>query len=237
MTKKHSKNIIVFDMDETLGHFEQINIFWQIVNNYFENNLNKGVLFNMIDNFNLILRPKIIEILIDLREKKKKKKIDKVILFSNNPSKSWCKIISEFFNYKMRYELFDNVIAAYKYQGKIIEKGRTRYDKSYEDLLNYIEKSKDINICFIDDVFHPYMENENVYYLYIKPYRYSYNFDNMLNIFCLKNSINDKYFKDFVVNEYKKYNYQGDNMSEIDYKIVNLLSKRISEHINKFCKR
>ena len=30
MTNKYVPYIVVFDLDETLGHFEQINIFWQV---------------------------------------------------------------------------------------------------------------------------------------------------------------------------------------------------------------
>ena len=68
MKKEKEDFIVVFDMDETLGHFLQLNIFWSILKEYYvENNYkyNKTDLFKLIDTFNLFLRPQIIEILND----------------------------------------------------------------------------------------------------------------------------------------------------------------------------
>ena len=55
--------IVVFDMDETLGHFEQLNIFWQGLQNYYNNKLTDRDLYNLIDVFYNFLRPNIFYIL------------------------------------------------------------------------------------------------------------------------------------------------------------------------------
>ena len=69
------KYIVVFDMDETLGHFEQLSIFWMTLVNYLNKKsikIKKELLFQIIDNhFNKILRPKIIDILKYLQLQKK----------------------------------------------------------------------------------------------------------------------------------------------------------------------
>ena len=43
--------VVVFDLDETLGHFEQLSIFWDCLKHYFDHTLNKQDLFNMFDLF------------------------------------------------------------------------------------------------------------------------------------------------------------------------------------------
>ena len=234
MTNEQANKVIVFDMDETLGHFEQINILWQSLNHYYKNRLNDQILFNLIDTFNLLLRPNIIKILTNLKQKKKKKIYDKIILFSNNPSKDWCILISNYFNYKVNYKLFDHIIAAFKYRGKQIEKNRSHYDKNYDDLLNSCKLLPNTKVCFIDDVYHADMENPNVYYVYIKPHRYSYDFNEMIEIFCNKNQLNDKNLKNKLIEYCNKFNYYKSTIDKNEYKLNNIVSKKINEHINTF---
>ena len=67
-TKHIPKYIVVFDMDETLGHFEQLSIFWMVLTKYYRKYLKKKLsteyLYNLIDiYFNKILRPKILHII------------------------------------------------------------------------------------------------------------------------------------------------------------------------------
>ena len=59
----NKKYIVVFDMDETLGHFEQLNIFWQGLQNYYNNKLIDIDLYKLIDVFYQFLRPNIFDIL------------------------------------------------------------------------------------------------------------------------------------------------------------------------------
>ena len=79
--------IVVFDMDETLGHFEQLNIFWQGLQNYYNNKLTDRDLYNLIDVFYNFLRPNIFYILNYLKTKKHEKVCDKILIYSNNLNK------------------------------------------------------------------------------------------------------------------------------------------------------
>ena len=96
------KYIVVFDMDETLGHFEQLSIFWMTLVNYLNKKsikIKKELLFEIIDNhFNKILRPKIIDILKYLQLQKKNNICDKIIIFTNNTSRKWSNLISDYFH-------------------------------------------------------------------------------------------------------------------------------------------
>ena len=74
--------IVVFDMDETLGHFSQLGIFWDVLQDFYINidrpidiysDNGKQVFFDLLNIFNKFLRPDIENILILLKKKKKKK--------------------------------------------------------------------------------------------------------------------------------------------------------------------
>lgn len=243
MPKKNQQYIVVFDMDETLGHFEQLSIFWDVLNDYFKKKYNKKIdkkeLYNIIDNFDKILRPKILNILEYLKRKKESKLCDKVIIFTNNTSKEWSNLISNYFNYKLEYNLIDQVIAAYKSKGKLIEPNRTQYDKSFIDLINCTKLPEDTQVCFFDDVMHPDMEHKNVVYLKIKPYVYSYKNEDMINNYYKKylyNLVDKKDFLNNMKDMMNLYEYKYFKKSDLEQKIDILLSKRLMEHLDIFFK-
>ena len=75
----------VFDLDETLGYFSQLNIIWKLLNQIQINN-NKQELgqieFNMlIKEFEYLFRPKIIQILKYINDNKNVN--SKIIIYTN----------------------------------------------------------------------------------------------------------------------------------------------------------
>ena len=82
--------IVVFDMDETLGHFSQLYVFWSILRDFFYSVDYKYVaedFYQLIETFNLFLRPEIISILNYLIEAKRTKRCDKIMIYTNNKIK------------------------------------------------------------------------------------------------------------------------------------------------------
>jgi hypothetical protein len=70
--------IVVFDLDETLGYFTELGIFWDCLKNYLKQESNKTILtqsdFNdVLDLFPEFLRPNIINILTYLKKRKESK--------------------------------------------------------------------------------------------------------------------------------------------------------------------
>ena len=64
--------IVVFDLDETLGYFTEFGIFCDCLNNYFKNNNYSELNFNLLlDLYPEFTRPKIMNILEYLKNKKK----------------------------------------------------------------------------------------------------------------------------------------------------------------------
>jgi hypothetical protein len=163
----------VFDVDETLGYFSQFGAFVDALNNYYSNF--SRVVF---DNFNELLdlypefiRPNMIEILKYVSVKRREGACKGIIIYTNNQGpRVWVANISKYFDYKVGTKVFDQIIAAFKVNGKIVQEGRTTQNKTYEDLVRVANIPKTSEICFVDDLNHPGMRHPNVLYINVKPY-------------------------------------------------------------------
>ena len=186
-----SSKIVVFDLDETLGNFVELGMFCDALEKINNKKMSNNDFFNILDIFPEFLRPNIINILKYLIEKKKRKKCEKIMIYTNNQGpKTWAQKISEYFNYKVGLPIFDQIIAAFKVKGKIVEICRTSHDKSINDLLNCTKIPSSTQICFLDDQYHPLMEHDNVFYINVKPYTYNIEFKDMAERYYNKIGIN-----------------------------------------------
>lgn len=236
------KKIVVFDLDETLGCFNEIGIFWDVLEQYNGYNLFKEQLFNVLDLFEEFLRPNIFKILEFVKEQKINNVCDHVMIYTNNQGpKSWVKMLSDYFNMKINYELFDKIIAAFKVKDKIIEMCRTSHAKSVEDLIRCTKIPSNTEICFIDDQFHPLMEQDNVYYINVKPYFFSLPYETMAERYYdafMKNTHIDK--NDFVhniVTNMKRYIYVVRQKSDLEQNTDKVVSKQLLIHLENFFKK
>lgn len=243
MLKQAKPNkIIVFDLDETLGCFTEISIFWAALENFYGINLLNESFYDVIDLFSEFLRPNILNILEYVKDKKINNDCDKIMIYTNNQgSKSWVTMISNYFNNKIGYKVFDNIIAAFKISGKIIEFNRTSHSKSVEDLIRCTHISPNTEICFIDDQYHPLMNMDNVYYINVKPYIYSMPYEEMAEKYYnhKKDTITVKKeeFINYIVNFMNKYNYAIKIKSQDETELDKIISKKIVIHLEEFFKR
>jgi hypothetical protein len=183
---------IVFDVDETLGYFSKLGSFIDALSFY-----NKDFSGSTYERFNEILdlfpefvRPKMIETLKYIHEKKANGKCSGLFIYTNNQGpRSWVQHIAKYFDYKVgniernhneTNPLFDKIIAAYMINGKVVEPGRTSQNKTYDDLLRITGISPQAEVCFVDDLNHPDMRHENVLYLNVKPYVKTLSTDEMI---------------------------------------------------------
>ena len=193
--------IVVFDLDETLGHFVQLGIFCDILEKYYKKPLTSLEFFELMDIFPEFLRPNILKILSYLKIKKQKGYCNKIIIYTNNQGpKEWTLKIKNYFEKKINYKLFDQVIGAYKIRGEIIEPTRTSHDKSSRDLLNTANLPDNAQICFLDDLYHPLMDNDNTYYINVDPYSITLSFYEMAERYYKHNKLTLKKFND--INKY-----------------------------------
>jgi hypothetical protein len=246
--------IVVFDLDETLGYFMEFGMFWDSLINYIKNNklnisINQQLFNSVLDLYPEFLRPNIINILKYLKKKKQEDKCHKLMIYTNNQGpKTWANHIISYFENKINAKIFDQIIAAFKIQGKRVEICRTTHLKTHEDLIKCTKIPDNTQICFIDDVFYPDMTNDNIYYINIKPYIYDLQFDTIIDRFInsgilTKNmnissnfnlNYNDNNFNQTIINHMNKYNHTYTEKLDKAQEIDKILSKKILHHLEIF---
>lgn len=236
--------IVVFDLDETLGYFTEFGIFWDCLIYYFKNKneetLTQSDFNDILDLFPEFLRPNIINILNYLKNKKQSLCCHKMMIYTNNSGpKEWAHHIIDYFSKKINYKLFDQLISAFKINGKVVEVCRTTHDKTYNDFIKCTKLPVNAEICFLDDTFYPEMANDNIYYINVKPYYHDLKFEYMLDKFSKsdigKKIINndDNFIK--IMNEHiKLYKYDCIDKESNEYEMDKIVGKQIVKHLQEF---
>ena len=190
-----SKVAIIFDLDETIGHFWQIGKLWEALKFFEEKKFNEKDFNKILDMFPYVFRPEIFKIFKYLKKVKDNDKNVKVIIYSNNMgTPKWANMIKKYIEKKVGGKLFDKVITAWKVDGKIYQKCRTTNDKTYKDIIKCGNLNKNTEIFFVDDTMYPKMMNKKVDFMHIKEYLFSYNIENMVYDF-LNSKITNKLSK------------------------------------------
>ena len=238
--------VIVFDLDETLGHFVELGVFCDIIEKYKKSKLTTLEFNNIMDMFPIFLRTDIIKILMYLKEKKQQGILNKVYIYTNNNGpKEWAEKIKHYLERKIDYKLFDRIIGAYKIHGKIIEGGRTTHNKTVNDFLSITKLPPHTKICFLDDIYHEDMDSNNVFYLHLEPYHVTIPFHIMAekyyNYYYNSNTNSSKIpdkeaFIKFVVTNMSKYNIDIMNQNENSKEKEKEISNEILNSLKNFLK-
>tara|TARA_Y100000389_G_scaffold144318_1_gene142648 strand:- start:7775 stop:8674 length:900 start_codon:yes stop_codon:yes gene_type:complete len=244
--KNKINKVVVFDFDETLGCFVQLGVFCDAIEKLNNKKLSKREFFKILNLYPEYFRPHLIPILIFLKQKKIKKELYKVCLYTNNQGpKEWAAKICEYLDKKMNFKLFDKHIGAYKTNGVITEPTRTTHEKTVDDFFNSTNFPFNTKICFIDDVYHPEMDKSNVYYINVEPYkisipinvlasRYIENIDDDLDLKSFDNYLHN-FFNKYDINEFKYNNNinHNDNGKNILNKLKIFLETKSKSKKNK----
>lgn len=238
MTKKYA---VVFDLDETIGNFVQLGIFWDGLKQFFGKDLNEETFFKLLDTFANYLRPNIMTIFNYLKRKKKKNKNIKVLIYTNNQGpREWTEMIKKYIEKKIDYNLFDQIIAAYKVNGRQVETCRTSHDKSVSDFLKCTKMPKKTKICFLDDQYHEKMKNKNVVYVNLKPYTFNYDFTKMIDMYLSNSKLkqpDDVYkFKSRIQEHISQYKYTFQEKSSKESEVDKVVTKQVMIHLQEFLK-
>lgn len=234
--------IVVFDLDETLGYFTQFGIFWDSLAQYLtpHHKLSQSDFNTTLDLYPEYLRPNIINILNYLKSKKKTNCCHKMMIYTNNTGpREWAHHIIGYFESKIHFKLVDQIIAAFKINGKRVEICRTSHSKSHKDFIKCTKIPIDAEICFIDDSFYPDMSNDNIYYINIKPYYYDLEFDDMISKFIVsalgKKLVKDPVeFEQIMTNNINRYKYDTVKKNNAEIDVEKILGKRIITHLQSF---
>jgi hypothetical protein len=192
------QRVVVFDIDETLGNFAQLSIFGHVLEDYYDKpGLTYRYFNDLVDIYPEIIRPSMVRILEYIRKKKNAGVCNKVMIYTNNmgPAK-WISCIRQYFETKLRATaaataaaasasgglaiippLFDHTIKPKTEDSADIHSPqpqlypeRTTNDKTVSDFIRCGRLPRDIEICFLDDIQHPKMVDERVYYIKLQPY-------------------------------------------------------------------
>jgi len=114
---------------------------------------------------------------------------------------------------------------------------RTTYSKTHDDLLKCTKLESNTEICFLDDIYHPGMDNDNIYYINVKAYKHDLSFSEIIKRLIKSNIINisdEKQFKEEISKKLIRYHYTPrpklDDEQEVDY----IISKRIFHYLRDF---
>jgi hypothetical protein len=148
---------ILFDLDQTLGYFEQM---VHIMNHC---DLTCHELLTLFPEF---FRPLLIDFIRSLLSYKQSGKIQSILIYSNNNNTPFVQSVIDSIHLSLGAKVFDEVIA-------LDHPRRKNRHKDYQDLLSIQEGKLDHSIlCFVDDRKHPLMNHPNVIYIQCEGYRH-----------------------------------------------------------------
>jgi hypothetical protein len=148
---------ILFDLDQTLGYFEQM---VHIMNH---SDLSCHELLTLFPEF---FRPLLLDFLKVLSQYKQSGKIQSILLYSNNNNTPFVQSIVDSLHQLIGVKVFDDIIT-------LDHPRRLQKLKDYQDLLRIQEGRLDRSVlCFVDDKRHPLMIHPNVIYIHCESYRH-----------------------------------------------------------------
>lgn len=240
--------IVVFDLDETLGYFTQFGILWDSINHILKTRHMSQTEFNhVLDLFPEVLRPNIVPILNYLKSKKRTRCCHKMLIYTNNTGpREWANLIIGYFEDKVRFKLVDQLISAFKINGRQVEICRTTHQKTHGDLIKCTKIPPDAEICFMDDSFHPEMAKDNVYYINVKPYYHDLPFEEMDERLMgsrigrqllAETDLTEVEFLDALHAHQAMYHYLAREKDPKEYEVDKVLGKHIISHLQLFFSR
>jgi len=217
------RKVIVFDLDETIGCFQFLSIYFNILIKIKKiNDLKKNeIYYTLLDNFPRVFRPKIFKLFKKIIKEKKKKNFNVFLYTNNTGSRKYVLRIIKYIHKKLNYKLFDKVISGFG-TNKIKRQGCY---KTYSDISKYYN-NRNVEVLFFDDRHHEKMINKHSKCIILNEYSYDINFHSFIKIF---KSINNKkkYLTANQLNNYfKKLNNYGLNFDILkknkkEFKIIN----------------
>jgi len=214
MPNSVNQKAVVFDLDETIGHFIQLGMFINLIENYIGKELTSPQQQKILHLYPELFRPGIMRVFKYL--KKRQHSNIKILIYTNNIGpKKWVMMIKNYIEKQVGGKLFDKIIAGYRlgFHGEIQEHSRTTTDKTYSDLLKAGKISSNAKIIFFDDKWHSQMEDENMDYIRLNPYNITLSLHTFLKNF-ISSEIGEKLIKDpvhfsyYMEETWKKYQFR-----------------------------
>lgn len=248
--------IVVFDLDETIGHFFLVRLIWESMHHFIEYNhiaykLTQNDFNELIDMYPETLRPDIISVLTYLRRKRQLGACGGIMIYTNNRyPKEWVDMITSYIENRVGGRVFDRTVLAFKLRGKVQELMRTTAEKKLSDFVACCRLPTDIEICYIDDTEYLGMSSDNVFYLKLRPYYYYYTKDVVVNRMMMGSLVNHilmienihidlvmrnkELFATYMANFLEAHRIIYRQKEVLDYEMDKIVTKRIKSHLEVF---
>lgn len=190
ISRQHEK-VLVFDLDETLGSFSELQWIWTTIMEHYSANPTSYhnqhqqpkitplyVLQILLEIYPEFLRPGILHILDYVARRKKQGDCMGIFLYTNNQGSSvWLDTIVDYFNEELTKKnnlpnFFDQVIQSFKIGTQKVELNRTTQMKTYNDLIRCTLLPNETEICFVDNSYYQYMKHPKVFYIQPRSYHH-----------------------------------------------------------------
>lgn len=234
---KTRKKVIVFDLDETIGSFADLEILWRSLGelDFFTQTQDS---FNaLLDLYPEFLRYGILNIMDFLYYKKQKGNCYRLFIYTNNRfPKKWVTMCVNYLEQKQRTPgLFDQLICAFKIDGVVIEPNRTTSSKTHSDFIRCSMLPRTSEICFIDDRYFENMESGRVYYIQPKPYYHKLLTSEIISRICkskLIKEIDRNILQKYLNDKFTYVNHIPKSLDEIT--TDRTVSQKLMFHIQEF---
>ena len=173
---------VVFDLDDTIGHFEEVAVFIMGLNLLSAQPGTRDNHFRLLDLFPKFFRPGIFHALAILRNAKERDPGLRVIIYTNNIGPpSWTHLIKDYLERRLGAPVFDAVITGHRPYAP--GNCRTTFKKTHADLCRCAGLSQSAKVLFLDDQWHPGMSVPQVSYLKMTPFRCGIPYPLMVDTF------------------------------------------------------
>ena len=158
------KKTIIIDFDHTIGYFDQIIYILNIIEKTYNLKLNDLEIFDILDHYPYIFRPKIFDIIELIKKNQYIQTLEFFILYTCNNNSHFVNIITKYIEKKINlYHIFNF---------KIFSNDKKKIETIYLHTNDKINENS--SLCFIDN---KYFHYSSKHIKYIKCEKYIYNYD------------------------------------------------------------
>ena len=244
--KTYFPKVIVFDLDETLGSFSDMESLWSGINHYIHltepsQHFDQHDFDRFMDLYPEFLRTGILEILSFVNSKKRTKECFRLYIYTNNQcTESWTNMISKYISSKIgsATNIFYRNICAFKCGDRIIEPGRTTNNKTYNDFIKCTMLTNTIELCFIDNTYFDKMKHDKVYYIQPRSYYHGLSYKTIMDRYTtIPGSINQSpEFLEFMYNWFQMKETKSfyKTKSQEEYEADTIIQQKIMYNIREF---